>query len=137
MWNYAGVNCLGGRRGKVWWVNKVTNIILNDATGRIHVRLPRPTRLSLFGELVGRYLMIAGMAVIEWRSGGWDFNAYGSRFVSSADEISYHIVECCHAKLSLQRLRDAKDIEETTTVVVAAEAAEKQYRSRARSSHCP
>ena len=119
---------------KVWWVNKTRQIMLNDATGRVHVRLPRDSGDTLLGPLRGRYVIIVGMSFMEWSSGGWDFDARVSRFVGSADEISYHAIESCHALLALQRRRGELDVEDTTVNVIAAEAAERVRRSTAASS---
>lgn len=110
---------------KVWWVGKTRNIILNDASGRLHVRFPHNSGAAIMGPLRGRYIVIAGRARMEWSCGGWDFDAENARRIVSADEVSYHVIEACHSLLSLQRLRDLTDVEETANVAVAAEAAER------------
>lgn len=75
---------------------------LNDATGRIKARYfvtePQPKDL---GEVVqGRYLSLYGSVRT---APAVHFAVTGLRVVRSADEISYHMIECARAALMLRR----------------------------------
>ena len=128
---------LMGMVERVWWVNGTLQVMLNDATGRLHVMFPRDSGVTLSEPLQGRYVIIVGMSFLVWCSGGWDFKARVSRMVESADEVAYHTIESCHALLALQRRRDELDIEDTTVNVIAAEAVERVRHSTASSSRGP
>jgi len=76
-------------------------LTLNDATGRIKARYfvtdPQPGHLESI--VPGRYISAFGSV----RSApAMHFAINGIRLVESADEVSYHMIECAYAALRLQ-----------------------------------
>ena len=108
-------------------------MILNDATGRIFVRLINGPGHRLDGVVRGQYVMLAGLPYLYWCTGAWDFEAFSSRR-AIADEVSYHTIETVHALLSLQHHRDMVDIEDTSATVVPPETVERRHRGEPSSS---
>lgn len=76
---------------------------LNDATGRLRVRfyVTEPGALAGLEELAsGRYVSLVGGVRSSPTA---HFAATCMRLVSSADEVSYHMIEAAHAALKLRQ----------------------------------
>merc|ERR1740121_2260459 len=74
---------------------------LNDGTGRVKARYYLTDRQPKdFDDIApGRYISMFGNMRT---SPAPHFVVTGMRLVQSADEISYHMIECAHAALKLQ-----------------------------------
>jgi len=77
-------------------------ISLNDSTGRIRVRQYGGAEPGdpLAKVVAGNYIMVAGQLRTSPTA---HITALNGRIVTSADEISYHMIEAAHAALTLQR----------------------------------
>ena len=75
-------------------------LLLNDSTGRIQCRyyVTASQSVDLSGVQIGRYIQVVGMVrltpVIH-------LSASHIHLVQSADQVSYHRIECAHAALQL------------------------------------
>ena len=113
------------------WYRGVCKLQINDATGRVMVRLiTGPGRhIVIPRDWFGQYVMLAGLPFCYWSTGGWDFEAFSSR-KATALEVAYHTIESVHAMLSLQRLQDDISIQEAASVIMPAMAVERRPRHR-------
>merc|ERR1719401_1126118 len=74
---------------------------VNDATGRIKTRYyitdkqPQALAELMSGQYVSMFGNVRTAPTVH-------FVATGMRIVTSADEVSYHMIECAHAALKLQ-----------------------------------
>merc|ERR1712050_609447 len=77
---------------------------VNDATGRMKARhfVAEPASKDFDDILPGRYVSMYGnmrtAPVVH-------FAVAGLRVVRSADEISYHLIECAHAATKLRKMQ--------------------------------
>merc|ERR1711953_1289401 len=92
---------MGGFAGNVSRQSTSLEFSLDDSTGRIQVRYyASENDILLPGIESGRYVCIAGMLRTSPEA---HVTVTVARFVQSADEISYHIIEASHAALKLKR----------------------------------
>jgi len=90
------------------------DFMLNDTTGRIKARYyVTEGEPALTGVEVGRYVSLA--AAVR-TTPAVHLTVTCLRPIASADEISYHMIECGHAALKLQQQSKVGDILQTTPV---------------------
>jgi len=92
------------------------DLVVSDATGRLRVRQflsGDAADAQHDGVEVGRYVHMFGQVRAKPEP---HFVAQSVRLVKTADEVSYHMIECAHAALRLQRGPPAASPANTTPV---------------------
>lgn len=98
-------------------LNKLPNnldLVVNDGSGRLRVRqfLSADSATQTEGIEAGRYVHMFGQVRSRPEL---HFVAQAIRPAKSADEVSYHVIECAHAALKLQRGPAAPPAQTTPT----------------------
>jgi len=100
------------------------DLVVNDGTGRLRVRQYGEAADGQHeGIEVGRYVHMFGQVRPKPEP---HFVAQSVRPVRTADEVSYHLIECAHAALKLQRGPSALPVQTTPVKVQASPGADLQ-----------